>query len=346
MSVDFSAVCPRELHPDLAWIGRLDWCHYDHGPVSDNGLPRTQIFVQWDVIEQAPGFDRHQRIHEIIENFHRTDHLCAISWLHFCSLALAGGPKMFVPTDEQFESMRHVHLNVAPRDFRSPYPTLVVRTPPESRRNIAEETGIDPARIPAFTLVGTARSVRGGTTVHTASTFDVDTTIHHVFQDQPQNPTIETVLQRVILNNSDIGEEYADHVAGADLARASLNLCLMLTMYGHRNAGPLDPAAYEKHRKRGDLAKFKHGDFEAVKLQQEIVVRKTVARPSGDRPEGGPMYEVKPHWRRGHMRRLPGWEAYAERNEPAPLTFVRPCVIHPDRLVGNISESSATYYGR
>ena len=47
-----------------------------------------------------------------------------------------------VPTIEQFESMRHVDMNIPIAIYRQPFPSMVVQVPSESRIAIAQEAGI------------------------------------------------------------------------------------------------------------------------------------------------------------------------------------------------------------
>jgi hypothetical protein len=71
---------------------------------------------------------------------------------------------------------------------------------------------------------------------------------HFMFSDQPENPTIETVINRrvrdnVLVRSSDEPLDVRnEHRLATVLSRTAMNLCLMMTHYGHSLGGPLDPA--------------------------------------------------------------------------------------------------------
>lgn len=123
-----------------------------------------------------------------------------------------------------------------------------------------------------------------------------------------------------------------------------MNLCLLLTHYGHQVVGPLDPHDYNKHRTKKHLAHLKHNDYLAIHMKQNIVVRRP--NPPTDNPPGpGTGIELAPHWRCGHWRCYPGNAARRAAGEQVPLLFVRPCLVRSDRMVGDESETEVIYHG-
>lgn len=363
--MDISPLVPRDAWEAFAWFGRVkeEWVTVEQDDpllsVEHGRLPVTTITPRADVLERAGLRDNPEALRAARGLLgaaggpaltFRGGHGFGPAYLEAASRLIADGPKVFVPTDEQFESMEHVELDIPVGDFRSPFPALAVAVPPATRQRLRAEHGVTRGDLTGQVLVRVHR--RPGRPlfcfvfVPTLGTAD---DLFLLFQDVAGNDSVEQVLRRVVDGNGVPAgmpaETAALHNMAKPVYRAVLNLCLMLVHYGHRLGGPVDPAAYAKHRKKKNLTHLRHGDCLAVHLQQEVVVR-APASPSDAEPGDPTGREVRPHWRRGFWRRRPGYRAYLERNEQPPLVFVRPCLVRRDRLVGDPSETSATYHVR
>jgi hypothetical protein len=153
----------------------------------------------------------------------------------------------------------------------------------------------------------------------------VDRKTETVFQYDEDDPSIDPVTRLSLV-----------------ACRAALNLCLMLTTKELRTR-PLNQHAYDKHRRKKHLSHLCHSDVLAIEMKQNVVVR-SVQPPTGNEPGPGTGIEVKPHWRRGHWRCYPGQAAKRDAGEKVQLLFVRPCLVRRDRMVGDESETEATYH--
>lgn len=353
MSLLFEEVCPiPELYDSLLWLGRRPrWLYLSpYQPVATNGvpdpLPRTCTQIDWDVLNAGPEGKPKEKCLYIIRGMQSFREFIPVLSMEMFARMLADGPKVFQPTEEQFESMEHVALDIPVGQFRSPYPVISVMIPPECRRRLFREFNVDPNRMPRAVTVRTWAEPGEPVGILICIRF-VTNEVHHIFQDQEGNPTIESAITRMIENNyykAGVNHD-GEHAAATVIGRAALNLLLMMTHYGHEKAGPANPQAWAKHRQKKHLKHLAQQDFEAVRMRQEITVRRTVA-PSGLNPPGpGTGTEVAPHWRRGHWRAYPGQGAARAAGQMVPLLFVRPCLVRPDRVRGELSDSEVVYHG-
>lgn len=342
---DMSSIIPRDLHEGLAWLGRQDWHDYKMTEGSDGD--KLSSTVLWENFIHKPEAEKYAILIHTLYRITTTGYdALALSQLEAGSHILANGPKLFQPTDEQFESMAQVELHMPVTDFRAPYPGIVVRIPNEWRNRTAKELGLDPQTPPLHVIVRCLQKP-GKPQVLFTSTNWRRYEIAHLMGEGMRQKTIEDCL--VSRANNVVDRMFAgpegeyEYSNRAD--RAALNMCLMMAHFGCRLAGPLDPRRYQKNRKEN--SPLRHGDFLAIEMTQDIVIRREERSPSTqigeDDPDRPKLWEVKPHWRRGHWRRKPGWEHYIERNEKPPLVFVRPTLVRRDRVSGEIGHSKATY---
>lgn len=350
--MDLSPLVPLAQQPIMAWLGSLPpWLRFTNDAPDtfvEARIPRTGMLVNWDILDAADNPER-SAVSRLIRTLFYSTKMIGVASAEAISRMLADGPKLFTPTVEQFESLRHVKVSLTPGDFRSPFPALVVGVPGECRKQLVAEHELPPDVAPKMALVR----------YHEARPDSVPTVViivpfgnacqYFVFSDQPENPTIETAITRPVdaTNMRTLADmppaEAAQFRVASDVARAVVNSCLLLTHYGAKVAGPVDPAAYAKHRKKKHLAHFKWGDCLAVKLQQDVVVRAAYRGPHPDR--GGSGEEREPQWVSGHWRAHPGYGAARAAGEKVPLIFVRPYMTRLDRLVGGLDETSVTYRG-
>jgi hypothetical protein len=345
-----NAGVPRELHDDFAWLGRREWIRFRAFrpmPMRNSPAGTAMPTTGMDLVPGGLEGVGERRVGRLIRRCCDSgrDGYSTLCWLEACGVAVAGGPKIFQPTAEQFDAMRRVKIDIPPEDFRSPYPCLFVRVPAESRKALGEEMGVPPEDRAEWVMVrhadGTGPGGKAARTIFVFVKFTNTETYFICHDDSVLNKTLEQVITRWTDGDLVIVEPtMADHYSEA-CCRAALNLCLLLVEFGWRNAGPLDRVAYANHRKVATLARLRHGDFEAVELAQQVTVRRVVQAPAGD---GGPTgREVRPHWRSGHWRRRPGHEAYEARGETPPRIFIRPVFVRRDRLVGDVADTSAIY---
>jgi hypothetical protein len=355
MNNTFADLTPLDTHPFLAWLGRRDWCRVERGtPRPGDPRPRTVLRLNAEAFADVPAeFVPQVRliVGWVADIVHEPSAFMNLAVTECFAEALARGPKLFAPNAEQFEAMEHVTIDLPPRDFRAPFPALTIVIPTECRREFSRDYGVPFECTPRYTCVryrpSTARSPSAmlmavspyrSVAGEARRTFTVVT-------DQPGNHTVEDVIRRDAgEDNPTLAHEHPwDALVNQRISRAAFNLCLLLANFGFRLTGMLDPAAAKKHRRGKGLERYRFGDFATVAMQQEVLVRAQPAAGGDDEPGPPTGREVRPHWRKGHWRRKPGWEAYVERQEPPPLVFVRPTLVRPDRAVGDPAHSTTTY---
>lgn len=341
-----------DLFPGFVRLGRIPgWFTYERGAELDDGLPRTEIFIRGGKFDAIA--DKSEELKAVLATLktvydkHETTALIAMEML---ARVLADGPKLFRPTDEQFEAMEHVEIRIPIAQFRAPYPAFVVAIPPDARRRLIERYRLDPNRTPRVCVVRT-HAEPGKHVLVAVQISWAGSEVYQIFQDQARNPDIETAITRRIEASERVKRDQPAHVniedehrASIDISRAALNLCLLLTQYGHREAGPVDPHAWDKHRRKKHLRHLACRDFTAVEMKQDITVR-APCPPTANPPGTGTGIEVRPHWRKGHWRCYPGHRAERAAGVQVPLLFVRPCLVRRDRMDGNESETEVVYHG-
>lgn len=327
---DFTEIIPRPLHNHLKWLGKQDWIKFEQ----EDEL-RTKFVIDWaDLYQKSP--EETKKYIRLWREIPPDKSLTYVK-LYAGANALAYGPKVFVPSVEQFESMMNVEIHLPIKDFRSPYPTMVVKLPADAMKNLAEQHGYA-LKMPSWSMI-----THKSPFIYITQNFEDNVDVSYYFQDRLRFKTIEDALQTFVIDNKIIEHNKAtlDQQMGLLISRSVLNLCLMLVHYGYRDAGPLYPEQYKAHRDKPKLAYLKSADFKAIELIQNIIVRETrlVSQTSGI-PTG---YEVKPHWRKGHWRRQQGFAEIIAQGGTPKLSFVRPCLVRPDRIIGDIGDSQTIY---
>lgn len=342
--MDFSSVMPRTFHPFLRWLGRLDkeWLEARTLPsrLTPDGMPRTGVWADIDLLRAQKGAEGYTRDLNIIQSLNNGRDMLSLVTFEACAVALAKGPKVFKPTAEQFESMRHVDVNVPTSNYRQPYPALVVLIPGEARRALAVELNMDPKLTPEWILTR-QRFIEGGTrnSIFAMMSFprpDLGLPREEVcyyFQDREEFTDMEAALKHHYLTGD---SKPSNHLFAEAVGRATINLNLMLVHYGHKIGQPLQPKEYDKHRGKKGLEHLAAGDFRTVEMMQEVTVRRVERKRSVGEPTG---IEMPPHWRRGHWRNQACGKDRAEHK----MVFIQPVLVRADRTVGDVSESTATY---
>ena len=142
----FSEVVSTACHAALAWLGRQgQWFRVYQLPDL-----RSIFKIDWKELAQRPGSEEHKDfLHTFSKVGHAQHESLITAWLDALAAGLANGPKLFVPTAEQFEAMQHVELHIPVADYRQPYPSVVIAIPPECRRDLAARAGVpSPPRWP------------------------------------------------------------------------------------------------------------------------------------------------------------------------------------------------------
>jgi hypothetical protein len=348
--MDLTNLIPKDVAAAYAWLGSVpeNWVRFRPGPPDPKGNPTTDADVDFGVLARAPGADslEGRAMTAAVRKAVMSGRFVSLASFDAVTRLLGDGPKMYRPTEEQFESMEHVELRLPIKQFQTPYPALLIGVPPACRKRLCDQHGVTPDRAPNCVLVRRRAEPDGNVMVTIMHKFP-ESEVYHLFQDQPGNPNIEVPLRRRVVCPGDRarwGNYEGDHAFAQESARAALNLCLMLTHFGCQTGGPLDPAAYKKHRTVRHLQHLKYADVLAITMKQTIVVREQRS-PAQNPPGPGLGIEVRPHWRKGHWRAYPGQGAARAAGNNVPLLIVRPCLVRRDRMVGQTSETEVVYLG-
>lgn len=350
---DYSSLLPRHKHAAFRWLGKqtrifeVEDCGFEtvRSIPGTDGKGQTASRSRWSInrlrLAVQPGWEQHaphlEPMLKLLDSDHDTNHLlCALMDAH--AAVLATGPKVFQPTVEQFDSMTQVDINIPIADYQQPYPALVIKVPDASRRRIVDgfDLGADGDSLGRLVVVRKLETVDGRTAI---TIMNGEWT--YFFQDREQFKTVEDAIHvYCLVEGADPSLQMRGHAASMVCARACLNLCLMLAHYGCRADRPLDPVKYVKHRSRKDLEHLAAADFRAIDMKQTIVVRdpRSVLHDEESVATGR---EMPPHWRRGHWRN----QRWGPGNRDTKLVFIRPCLIRPDRVVGDVADSEVTMVG-
>ena len=346
----FADIFPREYLPALKWLGRLDnqkWVE-----IKRDGELRTSLQIQFDYIKEQKGFSEHQTI--LTKLLFRTPQepgsMLFLCWVDAFAAALSKGPKFFQPTEEQFESMAHVDLNIPIADYRQPYPSVVVKIPNGCRAKFAKEVGMEPNECPTWLMVRQRLTSEQANFIFIGHTFHnyqdhPDVTI--VYQDRPCFTSMEQALQlradqvkmeRLDRQDTTISKYYQPNNFAELTSRAALNLMLMLTHYGSKLGDPLHPKQYNKHRSDKKLEHLCSADFRTIDMVQNVVVRR-VEKPGHGEESISTGRELPPHWRRGHWRN----QHFGPGNLKLKMIFINPVLVRSDRAVGDLGDTQAQY---
>lgn len=349
----------RERDPfknPLAWVdpgafdqlvrmaGRPTAVRYEIDPDHPSGLPATRVVLDWAFLAQLRGTP----LGEALQRAQRrpgAGQVLAVTEAH--AALLAGGVKLFCPTEEQFEAMEHVEISIPMSQYRQPFPAMAVRIPAACRARLAAEFGLSGSDdVPWWVVVRHRRGLDTQDTVVASLTCPRGGLgdVFYLFSDCQQNPTVEAALARDVGSDGSIPVEVSGclHRFGHRATRAAMNLLIMLTRVPTRLDGPPEPRNARERRER----QFGGRHSYRVVPEQEIVVRAGGYRPprAGDAAPTG--REMPPHWRKGHWRAHPGYGEARARGEQVPLSFIAPCLVRDDRLAGpDAPGGGVTYRG-
>lgn len=384
----------REKHPHLVWLGKIDgWLRACRGldtpqdlrglPIWNKSAPPTEVGVNFIVdgrkIEAAPGYAEHGPLLDFIGESARKRETRDIIALDMFSAFFAHGPKFFIPTQEQWESMENVKPSLPLDDFSSPYPALSIRIPQNCRQRIADHWKMPRDVAPRQCLVRWRKYKDEPVSIslHIGQRYGIEGFYHFMettfkgtledgivgkrtyYKDSPTEPiTDDGFSRRAFYERPGGGDDGLG--SGSEgmaikecpeawqvfetICRTSLNLCLMLTHFGHKLNDPNDPKHARNRRERREMEERKTHDFAAVEMKQTITIRAPGMGAMMNEPGPGTGIEVRPHWRKGHWRAYPG-QAKLRAEGKAKLLFVRPCLVRRDRMSGDESESQVTYRG-
>lgn len=328
--MNLSKIWPTRFHAASAWLGKDEsWLS---SSISEDGL-MTMLDIRWDRLINRPGFIDHKSEIKAFFGVDKISHV-HIAIVDAICASISGGLKIFSPTAEQFEAMQNVELNITMSEYRQPYPAMFVKIPQSCREVLAKGCGLAIGDCPEVVLCRhRTGEVSQMVLVHFFRESGNPVEMVHFLSDRIKEVSIEHGLLRRIRSAGEDPKQYQFTEASG---RAVINLMMMLTYYGSRLGEPLCKREYDYHRRDPKVAHLKHGDFRAVEMVQDIVVRAESRQTCRGEPTG----EIKaPHWRRGHWRR----QRCGVGNQDTRTIFIKPILIHEDWIVGDLSDSRSEY---
>jgi len=277
----------------------------------------------------------------------------------FCrGCILVEGPKIFRPQADNFEALENMDVNVPLKEFKLPFPTIIIELPENYTQNRLVKNPLPGPREWNTFVSGT---VHGPSMV-----------IIHQHED--------IVLLTVFLTSSDaystalwrytegdnIIEDLLDALQTKDsynkslpilpeevemffkTVRAALNCCLIINEIGFRKLGPQNPSYYARLQRRIDN---KHISVEKRLSNQSLLekhpiiyefdqrvklYRSETMRSYGDGHSG---LTVSTHWRRGHYRQ----QHYGPHNSLTKRVFIPAVLVNKHLFRGEDGNTKVTY---
>lgn len=315
---------PREAIQPLKDLGKHDWVSWRQ---VDGALPRTEFRLR---LPDDPQVDRHETFLEGVQRMAGADRTWLLKMFAYSKL-IVSGPKVLQPTADQCSALEHVDVNLPFSEYEQPFPVFLVELSEVYRRTMTQRFSY---RCPRFVMA-----------FHDRPSGYILTSC----EDGPDRGCPLTIMSpRPCWENIEDALRYSADVDGPDLRlaevlyRVAINFGLLLTRYGAKDCGPVDPQDYAEQKRRAKARKghkarrareLLDAAMRRIDFQQEVVFYESV-KPHAASPDGeGSM--KRPHWRRGHFRRQPCGPGRTDRR----LIFVRPCFINAEHFHGDTADT-------
>lgn len=321
----------------LRELGKVKWLRW--APFKgEDGLPRSEIQLiggSWTVEKSMTG--KMTEMWEFIRLLGKHD---TSACFHFYALskALAEGPKVLRPTVHQCTALEHVDVNVSFADYEQPFPVFFVELPERYRQETSKRFNEEfcPKFICVFHDKETGYIVTAGESGPTRPGTVC------IMSARDQWRTIEDAMRFKTLDGQGLRQ-------GELLYRMAVNFGLLLTHYGVKDKGPVDPASVAKHKhtlkkspneeKKQKAREMLNATMNLIEIEQDIQFHEE----SGGRhePGDGTGPKKKSHWRRGHFRR----QSHGKLNALRKIIFVKPVFVNPDYFKGDVANTEYHIHG-
>jgi hypothetical protein len=151
----------------------------------------------------------------------------------------------------------------------------------------------------------------------------------------PRWKTVEEALR--------VGEDDGNDLTQSEvIQRVALNFGLLMTYFGVRDRGPIDPASHVTHtrnarrqnqRKADRARRLLDAEVNLIEFEQDVVVYDR--QDTGRNDSEGDGSTRRPHWRRGHFRRQPYGLARSSRK----LIYIKPVHVNVHRFQGDLADT-------
>lgn len=346
--MSYSRKVPQNRIEPLAWLGKTDWI-----TPTANGYRRSDDTLH-ALLRQSRRFGRvfAGEVEQIINlslvertpDGPRPSRRTAYTDLFFMgSKILGSGQKTIQLSQEWCEAFENTELNLSWRDYRQPFPTMVVELP----SSYAELKFVPGAgNYPEYVAVH--HDAQRNLIVSEIGLPNSQISLILPFR---HDITIEECLARMLLLSID---DVGLPTAGVEslltpFYRIALNAMIAMT-YGtdwskldltqqqRQTRKTLKIRAGGKDRETAQMARIRLGimpNFFA--FHQTIKAFEESSPPqSPSTTSGSPK---KPHWRHGHWR----WQAVGKGRKERELIWIQPMLIRADRFGGDLKDTTTTY---
>jgi hypothetical protein len=342
--MDFSQFFPTEYHGALSYLGKRPWLLYE--PTADYNVSispdHNLIDSQPFRADMSPALAvRVDRCVQMAEN----DHIKAM-WMLAVSKLLGYGPKMFEPTTDDCLASLETKIGMRFEDYRQPYEAVIIKIPDGFQDYLRRQYNLKRTPKYAVPFYDIRKSF-----VCVSAFYDTSTIICNLIPNRPEYETIQDCFdfnRNRISYTGDLSQD-PEITAAEDVQRLAMNFCLLMTLRGIRNTGPLEAAQYlklqtklkkaQQKKNRMDEAAAKTGllaSIQGIKLHQEIKIyatevngRELSETEEEQASEGRRSGRLMPvHWRNGYHR----MQRFGPRNAYRKRIYIKPVWVNLHRL--------------
>jgi hypothetical protein len=265
------------------------------------------------------------------------------------SRMFAQGPKVYRPSASECEAMEQVELNLPVSEYGQPFDTMAIEFPPDYQTGRAVPM---PGASPHSPVLAIIRHEKDLGMISVVMIFSSGLSITTSLL--PGERTIEATLDGMAYEPGGPFLRYDVTETDADLShrviRLVVNAMMLLTHYGCEKKWGGNPDQMARLNRYLDLARKGKGKGNVAAAERDIrlvqqvygfaqnvkLYDREVRSHHDSEPTGR---TVGSHWRSGHWRNQLVGPGRAE----VKRLLVRPCIVHPELLVGPLSATSVTY---
>jgi hypothetical protein len=312
---------PEDLITPLKLLGKYDWLRWTPEKTTP---PSTSVEVRFP---SDPALLSYLRLIALIRQLKKSRSHDLYRYYAY-SKALADGPKLLCPTADQCEALEYVDVNLTFDEYVQPFPTFLLELPEAYRRRLTDRFQVECPQI-----VLTHHDARTKYILSFRSFVTTGSSTYHILS--PRWNTVEEALR--------FKEDEGNNLLQSEvIQRVALNFGLLMTHFGVRNLGPIDPESHTRHmrnacRKNDGKAerarRLLNAEINLIEFEQDVVVYER--QDTNSHESEGDGSSKRPHWRRGHFRRQPFGHARSSRK----LIFVKPVLVNAHRFQGDPADT-------
>lgn len=374
--MDFTTFDYPEHINALTWLGRRDWINYQDLVLQRaiSAKPRKLVFQRrGQDLKPAPdtadspiviGHKEYERypsdMWRTIREISQVLDTVGTLWYNTLSKALAGGPKIFRPAPMQCEALQHSEARFAFKDYKQPFPVIILEIPKEYREQLKSKYKIDES--PQYVFV---QHDDKNKFIAVSSFYSKTNIITHVTPDRTEYETIESSLVKNRNRRKDNLQALTDALmlpsdaefdAAENVQRLGINFAMMMSLYTVKVTGPLDPSNYRIWER--DAKATRHGGLptnRAMEAKQKLAAALHIVEfdqqvsfydEIEEKVEVAQGVDIetlhrspRSHWRRGHF----AMQACGVGRRERKMIFRKPVLVRAKYFLGDVKDASVTY---